>query len=135
MKGIKEKPLTQRAKIRVLRPLEYFAADEKCSPFDVRLPMGWVLSGPLPSSSGLVSTCFEANMEQNFELASLIKSCYDMESYGALKQVNPHFASDASVLDILENTTVQNGKTCDVGMLRGEDDIQLPNRYFSALVN
>ena len=35
-----------------IRPLEYFAADEKCSPFAVRLPIGWVLSGPLPSSSG-----------------------------------------------------------------------------------
>ena len=34
-----------------IRPLEYFAADEKCSPFAVRLPIGWVLSGPLPSSS------------------------------------------------------------------------------------
>ena len=32
-----------------IRPLEYFAADEKCSsPFVVRLPIGWVLSGPLP---------------------------------------------------------------------------------------
>ena len=39
-----------------IRPLEYIAADEKCSPFAVRLPIGWVLSGPLPSSSRLVST-------------------------------------------------------------------------------
>ena len=28
-----------------IRPLEYFAADEKSSPFAVRLPIGWVLSG------------------------------------------------------------------------------------------
>ena len=39
-----------------IRPLEHFAADEKCSNFTVRLPIGWGLSGPLPSSSGLVST-------------------------------------------------------------------------------
>ena len=37
-----------------IRPLEYFSADEKCSPFAVRLPIGWVLSGPLPSSSSLI---------------------------------------------------------------------------------
>ena len=37
-----------------IRPLEYFSADEKCSPFAVRLPIGWVLSGPLLSSSSLV---------------------------------------------------------------------------------
>ena len=40
--------------------LEYFAAEEKCSSFAVRLPIGWVLSGPLPSSLSLVSTCFKA---------------------------------------------------------------------------
>ena len=72
-----------------IRPLEYFAADKKCLPFAVRLPIGWVLSGPLPSSSGLVSTSFKANMEQDFELASQVKFWYDMESYGALKQVDP----------------------------------------------
>ena len=36
---------------QAIRPLEYFATDEKCSPFAVRLPISWVLSGPLPSSS------------------------------------------------------------------------------------
>ena len=34
-----------------IRPLECCEADEKCSPFAVRLPLGWVLSGPLLSSS------------------------------------------------------------------------------------
>ena len=117
-----------------IRPLEYFAADENCSPFAVRLPIGWVLSGPLPSSSSLVSTCFKANMEQDFELASLVKSWYDMESYGALKQVDPRSASDARAHEILENTTVHNGKRYDVGMLWAEDNIELLNNYFSALV-
>ena len=112
-----------------IRPLEYFAADEKCSPFAVRLPIGWVLSGPLQSSSGLVSTCFKANMEQDFELASQVKSWYD-----ALKQVHPRYAADVRALDILENTTVHNGKRYNVGMLWAEDNIELPKNYFSALV-
>ena len=34
-----------------IRPLEYFSADEKHSPVAVRLPIGWVLSGPIPSSA------------------------------------------------------------------------------------
>ena len=61
-----------------IRPLEYFTADEKCSPFVVRLPISWSSSGPLPSSSSLVSTCFKANVEQDYELACQVKSCYDM---------------------------------------------------------
>ena len=100
-----------------IRPLEYFAADKKCSPVAVRLPIGWVLSGPLPSSSGLVSTCFEANMEQDYELASQVISWYDMELYGALMQVDPRSASDALAHDILENITAHNGKRYNVGII------------------
>ena len=117
-----------------IRPLEYFAADEKCSHFAVRLPIVWVLSGPLLSSSGLASNCFKANMEQDFELSSQVKPWYDMESFGALKRVDPRSASDARAHDILENTTVHNGKRYNVGMLWVEDNIELPNNYFSALV-
>ena len=57
-----------------------------------------------------------------------------MESYDAFKQVDQWSAADARALDILENTTVHNGKKYDVGMLRAEDNIELPNNYCSALV-
>ena len=100
-----------------IRPSEYFAADKKCPPFAVRLPIGLVSSLPLPSLSGYVSNCFKSNMELDFELASQIKSWYDMESYGALKQVDTRSAADARALDILENTTVHNRKKYDFGML------------------
>ena len=117
-----------------IRPFNYFAADEKCSPFAVRLPIGWVLSGRLQSSSGLVSICFKANMEQNFQIASQVKSWYDNKSYGALKQADPRSTADARALHVLENTTVHNGKRYDVGTLWAEDNVELPNNYFSALV-
>ena len=52
-----------------IRPLEYFDSDRKDAPVAVRLPLGWVLSGPLPSSSGLYSTCFKA-----------VASCKDLDS-------------------------------------------------------
>ena len=71
-----------------IRPLEYFSADEKRSPVAVRLPIGWVLSGPLPSSSCLISTSFKGNFEHDNELASQVKSWYDIESFGANKQVD-----------------------------------------------
>ena len=40
-----------------IRPLEYFESDSKNAPVTVRLPLGWVLSGPLSSTSGLFPTC------------------------------------------------------------------------------
>ena len=118
-----------------IRPLEYFSADKNCSPFAVRLPIGWVLSGPLPSSSSLVSVCFKANIEQDFELVYQVKSWYDMESYGAFKQVDPRSTVDARAQEKLETTTFHNGQRYDIGTLWADDNIQLPNNYFSSLVH
>ena len=50
----------------VNRPLKYFSVDA------LRLPTGWVLSGPLPSSSCSASTCFKVNIEHDNELASQV---------------------------------------------------------------
>ena len=113
-----------------ISPLEYYAADKKCSPFAVRLHIGWVLSGPLRSDLGLVSTCFKANVDQDFELACQVKSWYDMESYGAFKQVDPRSVAVARSQEILETTTFHNGQRYDVGRLWADDNIQLPNNYF-----
>ena len=68
-----------------IRPLEYFEADRPNTPIAVRLPLGWVLSGPLPSTTGLFSTCFKAvsSSENDSILADQLSSWYDMESFGA----------------------------------------------------
>ena len=115
-------------------PLEYFSADEKRSLFGVRMPIVWDLSGPLPSRSSLVSKCFKDNIEQEYELACHLRSWYDMGLYGACKQVDPRSAADARAYKIFETTTFHNGKRYDVGMLLADDNIQLPNNYFSSLM-
>ena len=43
-----------------IRRLEYFETDHANTPIAVRSPLGWVLSGPLPSATGLFSTWFKA---------------------------------------------------------------------------
>ena len=117
-----------------IRPIEYFETESKSSPVAVRLPLGWVLSGPLPYSSGLVSTCFKAVAKQDSELATQIKSWYDMESYGAVKQVDPRSASDHRATATLEQSTVHNEGRYHVGMLWSSDEVKLPNNFFSAMV-
>ena len=113
-----------------IRPLEYFSADEKRSPVAVRLRIGWVLSSPLPSSSCITSTCFKVNIEHDNGLPSQVKSWYDIESFGASKQVDPRSAADARAHEIIENTTEHNGLRNDVGMLWAADkadNTKLPN--------
>ena len=103
-----------------IRPLEYFDSDRKNTPVAVRLSLGWVLSGPLLSTSGLFSTCFKAvttHKDTDSELAEQLRSWYDIESYGAFKQVDSRSAADARAEKILEATTYHDGSRYQVGML------------------
>ena len=108
--------------------------DSKSSPVAVRLPLGWVLGGPMPSASGLISTSFKAVVEHDSELATRIKSWFDMESYGAVKQVDPCSASDRQAVEILDQSEVHEKGRYFVGMLWCSNEVKLPNNYFSALV-
>ena len=130
-------PISGQDVFHFIRPLEYFDSDRKNTPVAVRIPLGWVLSGPLPSTSGFYSTYFKAvstNKDVDSELADQLRSWYDMESYGAFKQVDSRSAADARAEKILDDTTYHDGSRYRVGMLWAEDDSSLPNNYFSALV-
>ena len=63
-----------------IRPEECFKSepDSNTSGVAVRLPIGWVLSGPMPTSTGLLSTCFKCNINIT-ELACQIKRWYEIE--------------------------------------------------------
>ena len=119
-----------------IRPLEYLEADRPNTPIAVRSPLGWVLSGPLPSTTGLFSICFKSltSSENDSILAEQLSSWYDMESYGAYKQVDSRSATDARAMKILEETTFNDGCRYQAGMLWADEESTLPNNYFSALV-
>ena len=95
----------------LIRPFEYSESDRKDTPTAVRLPSQWVFSGPLPSTSGIFSTCFKAvaQIECDFHLADQIRSWHDLESFGAYKQVYPRSASDARGEMIMEDTRYHDG--------------------------
>ena len=116
-----------------IRPLENFS-NEKRSPVAVGLPIGWVLCGTLPSSSCSSSTCIKVHIEHDNELASQIKSWYDIESFRTCKQVDTRSAAYARAHEILESTTIHNGLRYDVGMLWAAYNTKLPNNYFSSFV-
>ena len=115
-----------------IRPLEYFKTDRKNTPIAVRLPLGWVLSGPLPSTSGLISTCFMAVTQRETDSKLADQNCrwYDIESYWAYKQVQPRSAHDARVDKIFQDTAYHGGCRYPVGMIWADDRISLPNNFF-----
>ena len=68
-----------------IRPLiDIHDADRK-PPMIFCVPVDWVLSGPLPSSSGALSTCFKCNTE-DVVFVSQLKALYQLENYGTSKQ-------------------------------------------------
>ena len=115
-----------------VRPIEFILGDDKNSPCSVRLPIGWVLSGPLPPSGNSTSSCFKCVVE-DFSLTDQIKSWYELESYGAFKQVDARSAADKHALSILNSETVHNGERYIVPMLWIDSNVSLPNNYYSSL--
>ena len=97
-----------------VRPLEHFDSDRKNTPVVVRLPLGRVLSRPLPSTSVFYSTYVDQ-----------LRSWYDKESYGAFKQVDSRSAVDARAEKILDDTTYHDGSRYHVGMLWAGDENSL----------
>ena len=117
-----------------IRPIEYFESESKCAPVAVRLPIGWVLSGSLSSSSNFVSSCFKAITEPEKDLVEQLRTWYELESYGSMKEVDPRSSADRRAVEILANTTTHDGQRYQVGLLCAIDDLDLPNNYYSALV-
>ena len=90
----------------------------------------------MPSNTGLVSTCFKAvtQSEAGSKLADQLRSWYEMESFAAMKLVDPLSAAEARASKILQETTYHDDCRYQVGMLWADDESSLPNNYFSALV-
>ena len=118
---------------RAIRPIEYFESEDRNAPVAVRLPIGWVLSGPVPSTSAMVSTCFRANTEVSL-LADQVRSWYETESFGTYIQGDTRSKADQRELSILESTTMHDGTRYVVGMLWTDDSVKLPDNYYSSLI-
>ena len=99
-----------------IRPIAYFDCEQPNTPVAVRLPIGWVLSGPMPSSTCLLSLCFKVN-NSDLDLSEQILSWYEMNSFAAYKQVDLRSKSDQRALEMLKLPTCLDGERYSVGML------------------
>ena len=115
-----------------VRPIEFILGDDKNSPYSVRVPIGWVISGPLPPSVVSTSSCFNCVVEYS-SLTDQIQSWYELESYGAFKQVDARSAADKQALSILNSETVYNGEIFIEHMLWIDSKVSLTNNYYSSL--
>ena len=61
-----------------------------------------------------------------------MKKWWDMETYSSVCNVTGKSKEEKRALSILEKTTKRNGERYEVGLLWAEDELSLPNNYFSA---
>ena len=115
-----------------IRRVEYLLGKDSISPCVVRLPIGWVLSGPLPPSFKSNSSCFKCILE-DMSLAGQIETWYELDSYGAFKQVDVRATAHKRALSVLKNDTFHDGERYIVPMLWNDKEGTLPNNYFSSL--
>ena len=108
-----------------IRPVEYLLGEDSISPC-------WVLSGPLPPSFKSNSSFFKCVVE-DMSLEDQTKTWYELESYGAFKQVDARSAADKRALSVLKNDTFHDGERYIVPMLWSDKKSTLPNNYFSSL--
>ena len=66
-------------------------------------------------------------------LADQIKTWYELESYGAFKQVDARSAADKRALSVLKNDTFHDDERYIVPMLWNDKESTLTNNYFSSL--
>ena len=116
-----------------IKPLEYFQGRNQNTAFAVRVPIGWVLSGPLPSPIGVRATTFKCNFE-DVALADQVKKWYELEPYGTIKQADPRFSADKHAQKILDSTTIHDGSRYIVGMLWADDKNHLPDNFYASLI-
>ena len=112
-----------------VRPIDFVLGDDKNSPWSVRLPIGWVISGQLLTFVQSISSCLKCVVEDS-SLTDQIKFCHELESYGAFKQVDGCCAADKHALSILNSETVHNCERYLVPMLWIDSNVSLLNNYY-----
>ena len=113
----------------LMRPLEYRYADNK-QPWAVRLPLGWVLSCPVPEllRENCTSHCYHVSVK-DANLSNQVKPWLDMEAYATTVQVDPRSSDVKRALQILESSTKHNGNRYQMGLLWKKDSPMLPNNF------
>ena len=112
-----------------IKPLEYFQEETKILLSLSVCPIGWVLSGPLPSPIGFRAITFKCNVE-DVALADQVKKGYELELYGTFKQADPRSSADKRAQKILDSSRIHYV----FGMLWADDIIHLPDNFYASLI-
>ena len=94
--------------------------------------IGWALSGPLLAKQA-ATLATRATSIADDKLENQLSKWWDIKSYASNCNVTGHSKEEQRAIKMLEQTTRFNGERYDVGLLWREDEVKLPNNFYSAM--
>ena len=113
-------------------PFEFKKSEDKAAPWELKSKIGCSLSGPLPAKQA-ATLATTATSIANHKLANQLSKWWDIESYASNCHVTGHSKEEQRAIQTLEQTTQFNGERYEVGLLWREDEVKLPNNFYSAM--
>ena len=113
-------------------PFEFERSEDKTAPWVVKSNIGWALSGPLPAKQA-ATLATRATSIADDKLANQLSKWWDIDSYASKCDVTGHSKNERRAIKTLEQTTRFNGERYEVGLLWREEEMKLPNNFYSAM--
>ena len=100
-----------------IRPLEY-KCEGRNKRWEVRLPLGWTVSGPLPTREiKLNGSICQLASQEDIDQAEVVKKWWDLESYGTLMIADRRIKDNKFASEQLKPSVKFNGERYEVGLL------------------
>ncbi|XP_075259079.1 uncharacterized protein LOC142350939 [Convolutriloba macropyga] len=113
-------------------PIEFKKSDDKTAPWALKSKIGRALSGPLPAKQAATLTTTATSVSEE-KLASQLNNWWDIESYASNCDFTGHTKDEQRAIITLEKITRFTGERYEVGLPWREEEVKLPNNFYSAM--
>ena len=113
-------------------PFEFKKSEDKTAPWAVKPKIGWALSGPLTAKQAATFATTATSIADD-KLANQSSRWWDIESYASNCNVTGRSKDEQRAIKTLEQTTRFNGERYEVEFLWREEELKLPNHFYSAM--
>ena len=118
--------------LRHSSPFDFKKSEDKVAPWAVKSKIGWAISGPLTAKQAATLATTATSIADD-KLANQLSKWWDIESHASNCNVTGHSKEEQRAIKTLQQTTRFNGERCEVGLLWREEEVKLPNNFYSAM--
>ena len=111
---------------------EFERSEDKVAPWAVKSKTGWALSSPLSAKQAAALSITAISISDNKFSKQLSKWCV-IESYASSCVVTVHSKYEERSIKTLGQTMRFNSERYEVRLLWREDEVNLPNNYYSGM--